>query len=233
MKKKTFLVLLSCFLCQSGFAQLQTTVNANNNNLGALATYGPDGANIGASSTVINPPEQIDGSLHLFESWNNKGVFKTKEGKQLLIRNINFNVDLNTFESEISKDTVFTFSFDNIERVFVNSREFKAVFKPATGLYKVYEVIFSNTDFSILKEYYIEIKKGSSNPMINRRSKYVTQSEYYLEEGKRLSKFKLKKKNILKLVGDKAGEMLAFAKENRLSFKNELDVNRMLNYFTD
>ena len=81
----------------SAQAQLQTTVNANNNNLGALATYGPDGANIGNTSLVINPPENIEGSLYLFDDWDNKGVFVTTVDRKLLIRNINFNIDFCRF----------------------------------------------------------------------------------------------------------------------------------------
>ena len=233
MKKQVIILLICCLVGSVGFAQLQTTVNANNNNLGALATYGPDGANIGSTSLIINPPKPIQGSLHLFDTWKNNGIFVTKEDKQLLIRNINFNVDLGTFESQISKDSVFTFSFDNIKNVYVNSREFKAIFKPATGLYSVYEVIYGGSDFSILKQYRIEVKEGSDNPMVNRQSKYITSSEYFIEQNDRISKFKLKKRNILALVGNKASEMETFARKNNLSFKKELDVNRILSYFLD
>lgn len=211
-------------------AQLQTTVNANNNNLNALATYGPDGANIGSTSLVINPPKNIEGSLYLFEQWNNKGVFVTSEDRKLLIRNINFNIDQGVFESEISKDTVFTFSFDNVDRVFVNSREFKARFIPAKGLYDVYEVIFENDDFAILKKWFIDIKEGSDNPMVNRQSRYVHRSNYYLERNGNVELFKFKKKNLLKLAGNKADEIEAYAKQYKLSFKKEIDVSRMFSY---
>ncbi len=234
MNKRAF-ILLVCFAVTSlGYAQLQTTVNANNNNLGALATYGPDGANIGATSLVLNPTIPIEGSVYLFDTWRNNGVFLTNKDKQLLIRNLNFNIDLGTFESQIAKDTIFTFTFDNIKRVFVNSREFKAIFKPSTGLYTVYEVIYEGEDFAILKKYRITIKKGAeNNPMVNRKTKFITMDEYFLEQGEQLSKFRLKKKTVLKLSGDRASEMQAYAKENKLSFKNELDVNRMLTYFLD
>lgn len=230
--KKINLILTVCLLF-CGFtlqAQLQTTVNANNNNLGALATYGPDGANIGNTSLIINPPENIEGSLYLFEQWENKGVFITDADRKLLIRNINFNIDSGVFESQISKDTVFTFSFDNVERVFVNSREFKARFIPNKGLYDVYEVIFENDDFAILKKWYIEIREGSDNPMVNRKNKYVQRSNYYVERGDQLDLFRFRKKDLLRLAGDKADEIEAYAKQYRLSFKKEIDVSRMFSY---
>ncbi|WP_435579056.1 hypothetical protein [Gilvibacter sp.] len=225
----TTLILL-LLAVSTGFAQLQTTVNANNNNLGALATYGPDGANIGNTSVVINPPKNIEGSLYLFEQWNNKGVFITSEERKLLIRNINFNIDRGVFESEISKDTVFTFGFENVDRVFVNSREFKARFIPSKGLYDVYEVIFENDEFAILKKWFIDIKEGSDNPMVNRKSRYVHRSNYYLERNGNVELFKFKKKNLLKLAGNQADEVEAYAKKYNLSFKKEIDVSRMFSF---
>lgn len=226
--KKLLLVSSLVFCCVLNTqAQLQTTVNANNNNLNALATYGPDGANIGSTSLVINPPESYEGSVYLFDEWNNKGVFMTTKDRKLLIRNINFNVDLGVFESQITKDTVFTFSFDNVQRVFVNSREFKARFTPSTGIYDVYEVIYENDDFAILKQYYIDVREGSDNPMVNRKNKLLRKSRYFIERNDTLRAFRFKKKNILELAGDKADKIEAYAKKHRLSLKKEIDVSRM------
>ena len=54
--KKLMIVLVSFIFTGYGYAQ---AVNPNNNTLGALATYGPDGANIGGSTIVRNPPRPI------------------------------------------------------------------------------------------------------------------------------------------------------------------------------
>lgn len=209
----------------------QTTVNLNNNNLAALATFGPDGANIGAASTYFNPPKEIEGSYHLFDSFNNKGVFFTNTDRQLLIRNINFNIITGLFESEIDDQTVFTFNFDNVDKVTVNGREFISILKPATGKSYVYEQIYEGEDFSILKQHFLRVKKGSDNPMAARPDKYVLKSSYILKKGKKMTAFKLKKKNILNLYGRRSADLEAFAKQNKLSFKNDADVNRMLNSF--
>jgi len=213
-------------------AQLrQSTVNANNNNLAALATFGPDGANIGASSTIFNPPKAITGSYHLFESFNNSGIFFTNNNKQLFIRNINYNIITGLFESEIDDQTVFTSNFDNVDKVAVNGREFVSILQPATGKTFVYEVIYQGEDFSLLKQHYLRIKTGSDNPMAARPDKYVQKSDYILKKGKKMTKFKLKKSNVLSLYGNKAKELEAFAKENKLSFKNDADLKRMLSNF--
>ena len=112
----------------------------------------------------------------------------------------------------------------------MNSREVKARFIPSKGLYDVYEVIFENEDFAILKKWYIEIREGSDNPMVNRSNKYVQRSNYYIEQNDALRLFKFKKKNLLELAGDKADEIEAYAKKYKLSFKKEIDVSRMFSY---
>ena len=215
-----------------GTAQLrQSTVNVNNNNLAALATFGPDGANIGSSSTYFNPPKQISGSYHLFDTFNNKGIFFTEGDRQLFIRNINYNLITGLFESEIDDQTVFTFNFDNIDKLVVNGQEFISVIQPATGKSFVYEVIYEGEDFSLLKQHFLQVKTGSDNPMAMRPDKYVRKSDYLLKRKKKMTNFKLKKSNILALYGKRAKELESFAKENKLSFKDDADLKRMLNNF--
>lgn len=234
MKTNVKLMLVSILALTSiaATAQLrQSTVNANNNNLAALATFGPDGANIGASSTIFNPPKQISGSYHLWDNFNNKGIFFTNNDKQLFIRNINYNIVTGLFESEIDDQTVFTFNFDNVDKVSVNGREFVSILQPATGKTFVYEVIHQGEDFSLLKQHYLRVKTGSDNPMAPRPDKYVRKSDYILKKGKKMTKFKLKKSNILSLYGRRSSELEAFAKENKLSFKDDADLKRMLSNF--
>jgi len=221
-------------LCSTSLvvAQLRPTVDTNNNNLAALATFGPDGANIGASSLVINPPKRVNGSVHLFKSWNNIGVFSIlNNDKKLLIKNINYNVDRDVFESQIGKDSVFTFNFQNIENITINSREFKNLYMPGERANKTFEVIYEGGDFSLLKEYFVVVLEGSDNPQVNRPSKYVQKSNYYVKRNNSFKLFKLKKKNVLKLVKRKADDLEAYVSENNLSYKKDADVKRMLTNF--
>lgn len=207
-------------------------VDVNNNSLGAIASYGPDGANVGGASLVINPPRAIDGSVHLFDSWNNNGTIQTDKAA-FKIRNINFNAQRNAFESKIpNTDSIFTFDFTNIEKMVVNNKVFKNVYSPIEGGNKVYQVVAEADNFAIYKDNYIEIKEGSPNPMLARTNdKYIMRDSYFIKSGKSFKRLRLKKSSILKALGKKASKVEDYAKENNLSFKREQDLQKIANFY--
>lgn len=226
MKKLSLYMLL--FVTAYGFSQT-TGVDPNNNILGALATYGPDGSNVGASSMVFNPPKNIKGSIHLFDTWRNTSVFEVNGSeKKLLLKNINYNIDRDVFESQIGKDSIFTFNFENIKNITINSREFQNIYAPSFSANKTFEVIYQDDSFALLKRYYLTVTEGSDNPMVNRPSKFVQKSEYFVKKGNSVRPFKMKKKDIMALARKKSKDLDAFAKENGLSYKKDNDVKRML-----
>ncbi len=207
-------------------------VDANNNTLGALATYGPDGANVGGASLVINPPRPIEGSVYLFDEWRNNGTIQTADASYKL-RNINFNAQRNAFESQIpNTDSIFTFDFTNIEKMIVNNRTFQNVYSPIDGGYKILEVIAEDGKYAIYKDNYIEIKEGSPNPMLAQANdKYIKRDSYYLKNGKSFKRFRMKKSGILKSMGNKAKKVENYAKENNLSFKNPQQLQKIVSYY--
>ncbi|MFC4632886.1 hypothetical protein ACFO3O_03150 [Dokdonia ponticola] len=230
---KNLIIILVSFLFTTGYSYAQA-VDANNNALNALATYGPDGANIGASSIVRNPPRPIDGTVYLFDSWNNKTLILTNSQEKPfeLNSNINFNTKLNAFESKIDSETIFTFDFTNIDKIIINNRVFKNIYSPVDGGYRIFEVIAASKDFEIYKNYSIDIKEGSPNPQLARANdKYIIKDSYYLKKGKSFKKLKLKKSDILKATGSKSSLVEDYAKENKLNFKNERDVQKIVGYY--
>lgn len=224
--------LVSLTITAVGYAQ-DNAVDTNNNVLNALATYGPDGANIGASSIVRNPARPIDGTVYLFEGWNNNAVIVTNTKKKFSIRNnINFNAKRNVFESKISKDSLFTFDFTNIEKILVNNRTFKNVYSPVDGGYRIFEVVTETDDFEIYKDYTIDIREGNPNPLLARANdKYIMRDGYYAKRGKSFKRLKLKKSEILKMAGSKSSSIEKYAKENNLNFKNERDLQKIASYY--
>ena len=226
------IVLVSLILTMGyGYAQ---AVNANNNSLNALATYGPDGANIGASSIVYNPPRPIDGTVYLFDSWDNNTFIVTnaQEKPFSLASNINFNAKRNAFESKLDSETIFTFDFTNIEKIVINNRTFKNIYSPVDGGYRVFEVIAESKDFEIYKDYTIDIREGNPNPLLARANdKYIMRDSYYVKKGKSFKKLKLKKSEILKAAGSKSSVVEQYAKDNNLNFKNERDLQKIVSYY--
>lgn len=230
MKRKIILILgiLTPFLY--GLAQ-DNPVNANNEIvIRNLSAIGAGAQNLGGTSMIIRPTRNISGSVHLFESWTNTGVLEvtTGENNRFLIRNINYNLYRRVFESEVSEDTIFSFDNKSLSRAFINGREFKEYYFPVERGSTYFEVIYENSQFSLLKYHYLTISEGSDNPMVNRPSKYEQQFTYYLKEKNSFKVFRMRKKEVVSLMAQQEDELMDFVDKYDLSFKRELDVKRML-----
>lgn len=231
MKKIVLIIaLVAAFVVKA--QEDKAAVNANNSiMMQDFAAMGQGSQNIGATSVIINPPKKIEGSVHLFKSWINRGVFVTNEDKKYSLRNINYNVQRNVFESKIGNDSVFTFNTNNVDKIVINNRPFKSIYNPAVRAESIYEVIFENDSFSILKKHEMEVMEGSDNPMIIRPSKYILSESYWVKKRNSVKSFKMKKKNIIKLAGKDAKALTKYADDNNLTFRDDADVTRILNGF--
>lgn len=229
---KTVTLIIACAVATSLYAQ-ETGVDANNNVLGAVATFGAAGAGVGGSNVIFNPPKPIDGKVHVFDTWRNNAIIQTTSGMTLRLRdNINLNAKRNVFESKIGTDSVFTFDFTNIEKMVVNNKTYQNVFSPVEGGYRLFEVVAETEDFSIYKDYRIDIKQGNPNPMLAQTNdKYIMKDSYYVKKGKSFKKFKLKKSSFLKLAGGKSDLLEEYASKNRLNFRDEADLEKIASYY--
>ena len=231
MKKRMILVL--CFATSLAFAQREG-ISPASNVLASIASFGPDGANVGNGSMIFNPPKPIDGTVYVYDNWRNNAVIETTEGSQLRLRdNLNFNAMKNTFEAKMGRDSIFTFDFTNIEKMVVNNKTYKNVYSPVDGGYRIVEVLAENDDFTIYKDYHIDIKEGNPNPMLARSNdKYIMKDSYYVKKGNSFKRFKMRKSDFLKLAGKKSGDLEAFAKKNNLNFKRESDLEKIASYYS-
>ncbi len=196
-----------------------------------------DAANAGSSSfgssvTFYNQKRLTDGTFYLFDDWNNYTIIQTQDNQKFVLRNINLNMERHTFESKVEGDSIFTFGFNNIDKFIINGRTYKNYYWAEDS--KVYEVIYDNNDFQLLKGFRVQLIEGSANPMLNRsRDKYVRKEYYCIRKDNKIKTIKLKKSRILKLVdGDveKANKIVAYARNNSLSFKKERDVQKILEF---
>ena len=170
----------------------------------------------------------IDGSFYLYDQWENRGVIEV-EDKRYVLSNMNYDVRKGTFMSQINQDSLVTFDITTFDRVLINDRPFKSIYNPSKRANETFEIIFEGPDFSILKGYAIEITEANPNPMINRSKRRVLKkSSYFVKKRNSIKRFKMKKKNLLALAGDKKGQLENYAKANRLSFKKDNDVRRMM-----
>ena len=185
----------------------------------------------GSTVRFVNPARRIEGSVHLFEKWENTAIIYTSDNQRFLLRNINLNLKRNTFESKVSKDSLFTFNFNNIEKFVINNKTYKNYYWDEDN--KVYQIIYENQNFQILKGFKLILIEGSVNPMINRiNDRYIKKEYYFLRQDDRIENFKLKRKGILKLVDDeeRVKNIQEYVGRNDLSFKKENDIVKILQY---
>lgn len=187
-------------------------------------------ASLGNSVYFVNPKRTIEGTVYLFDTWDNYGVIHTTDHQKLALYNINLNIKRNTFESKIGKDSIYAFNFNNIDKFVINGRTFKNYYWDNDN--RVYEVIAKGKNYEILKGFSIKYVEGSPNPMLNRKSdRYVRNEKYYLRKDNKIVFFNLKKSRVLKLMNLdelKKNKVLTFAEERKLSFKKEADVRKII-----
>jgi len=228
MKK---IILLTATVMTVGLSYAQTNNNNVENNSSQILNASSSSRSYGTSSaTFVNPAKKAQGSIHLFKSWNNLAVIHTTDQQKFSLKNINLNIERNTFESKISEDSIFTFNFNNIDRFVVSNRIFKNHYYDNSN--RVFEVIYESGKVSLLKGYKIQLVKGSPNPMLNRSTdKNVQKYFYFIKEGSSIKSFRLKKSNILDLMSsDQAKAAEKYAKSNRLSYKKDADINAILTH---
>jgi hypothetical protein len=224
--KKTF-VLIALITVSVVFAQ--TNNNVENNAADVFGKVGNSATSYGSpSATFFNPARRVEGSVYLFKDWNNQGVIQTNDSQKFSLKNINLNIERNTFESKISEDSIFTFNFTNIDKILINNRAFKNYYYD--GANRVFEIIYDSGKLALLKGYKIQLVKGSPNPMLNRSTDRNVQKEFYfVMENNLIKPFRLKKKNILGLMTSEQAKIADnYAKQHRLSYNKDQDINRIL-----
>ena len=197
-----------------------------------------ESTNFGTSFFYNQPSKVILGSAYLFDEWNNDGEIQTLTGERFLVRNINLNISRNAFEAKVNdNDSIFSFNFNNIKQIIINGKYYKNYFYNEDN--GVYELVYSGKTFSILKGFTVKLVTGSGNPMVNRSNdKYVKKESYFIRstDKKTIESFKMNKRSLNKLFENNlkdVSRILAFIDSGNLSYKDEKDVIRMLEFAFD
>lgn len=191
--------------------------------------------NFGTSFFYNQPNKVVLGSAYLFDEWNNNGEIQTLTGERFLVRNINLNISRNAFEAKINdNDSIFSFNFNNIDQIIINEKKYKNYF--SNGDNRVYQVIYNDKNFSLLKGFSVKLVTSSGNPMVNRSNdKYVKKREYFFRNvnDNLIDSFRLNKRSLNKVIQNSPkglATVLAYIELNDLSYKNELDVVQILTF---
>ena len=235
MKKIHITFILVIFSSSLIFSQGSSSTSVSDNNTNTLNRIaGGDGnqtTRVGTAMRFINPPKIVDGSIYLFESWKNYPVTViSKDNKSYTLNNVNFNLRTNRIVTKLSKDSVFVFDMNKIGKINIQDKIFKKI---ATQIgERIFEVVYEAEDLSVLNFHSVKLIEGSVNPMIGRKTdKLMHRQTFYVLKGESLVEFRLKKKDILKLIPrdeDERNKLAQYYTVNKLSFKSQEDLKEAL-----
>ena len=226
-------IIFTLLLLASNIIIAQTNLGTDFNALGSNAS-----SDFGTSFFYNQPNKFIIGSAYLFEEWNNDAEIQTLTGERFLVRNINLNISRNAFEAKINdNDSIFSFTFNNIKQIIINGKSYKNYYYNEDN--RVYELIYSGKNFTLLKGFDVKLVTGSGNPMVNRSNdKYVKKESYFIrsKSEKTIENFKMNKRSLNRLFEKSAVDLnriLGFIDSGNLSYKDEKDVISMLEFAFD
>lgn len=226
-------IIFTLIILASNVIIAQTNLGTDFNALGSNAS-----SDFGTSFFYNQPNKFIIGSAYLFEEWNNDAEIQTLNGERFLVRNINLNISRNAFEAKINdNDSIFSFTFNNIKQIIINGKSYKNYYYNEDN--RVYELIYSGKNFTLLKGFDVKLVTGSGNPMVNRSNdKYVKKESYFIrsKSEKTIENFKMNKRSLNRLFEKSAVDLnriLGFIDSGNLSYKDEKDVISMLEFAFD
>jgi len=224
-------VLSIILIFSISFLSAQNDNFSNNQSSTSTGISSPFNNSFGGSTYYTNPKEFVMGSIYLYDDWENTGIVYTRTNQKFVLQNLNLNIQRNAFQVKISKDSLFTYNFNNIEKFVVNNIIYKNFYSEDGK--RIYEIIYESDDFTILKGFHIEFVTGSANPMVNRpNARYIRKKTYYLRKDKNIKPYKLSKKKIVKLIDDqeRIAKLEQFMEENKLSYKKSEDLKKGLEF---
>ena len=226
-------IIFTLIVLASNVVIAQTNLGTDFNALGSNAS-----SDFGTSFFYNQPNKFIIGSAYLFEEWNNDAEIQTLTGERFLVKNINLNISRNAFEAKINdNDSIFSFTFNNIKQIIINGKSYKNYYYNEDN--RVYELIYSGRNFTLLKGFDVKLVTGSGNPMVNRSNdKYVKKESYFIRSNneKTIENFKMNKRSLNRLFEKSTVDLnriLGFIDSGNLSYKDEKDVISMLEFAFD
>ena len=236
---KLFILHLLCLVISVNYVFSQETEsNTINKNSGEyfrdnfLRIY--NGSSGGFWTKGNSYSEKLEGTPYLYKGWDSSMELRTEDNKVFKVNNCNYDVTEDVFVAKMSKDSLFKFDNNNVKIVKTKDKIFKKINNSGTEMFL--EVLLDDENVAFLKKYYKTIKKGKINPMTRElisKDRYFDANEFYFLKKDKLIKIKLSKKSILTNLKDKKKieRLNKYCKENKLKYRLEKDVVKILNYY--
>lgn len=194
-------------------------------------------SNAGLWVVTKGTSDNIGGSLYLLNNWFAKGYLVTREDKILSITGLNYDSKNDAFVVKIAEDSIFMFDDSKLKEVKIDDKKFKKYFNvPNLGNQSknsYLEVLGSTNDMDFLKYHGKKLKLGRVNPLTQSSTpdEYVDMHKIYFKKGDSINEVKLNKKEICQLFGEKSNEIKKFISKNKISLKEEKNLQKILNYY--
>lgn len=214
MKIKSILALFILFTTFS-FAQVYRNADIFNPN-GGLAI-----------KVNNNKSNGIEGSKHLFATWDGNYIVQSIKGTRYNLNNLNYNLQSKKLESLLTKDSIFELKSNQVDYILTNNKRYKVINE------ELFQEL-NNGKFKIYKQFTVKVQDAFINPMTKTESgapQYVQVPKYFYYRNDILTPFKLKKKDVLGLLSDKESEIKKYADDKDFSFSEEHDVIKIINYY--
>jgi hypothetical protein len=175
----------------------------------------------------------IDQSQYLFLDWNESSQIFFSENKVFTIKNLNYNIDSKKLESIIGKDSIFQFNENRIDFIKRYDKKFK--FYNFNDSNQLFQELYVSKNIIFLKGFKLILKEAFINPMTNAvisEAKKVIIEKYFCKiSDNDFMPLDLKKKAVLKLMGDKSSQIEKFVSDSKLSYSSENDLIKIFNYY--
>lgn len=176
-----------------------------------------------------NISADVEGSPYLIKDWADGSVTIEKGVYKSLKLKYNINNDEVVF---LGKDNAVMNVVDPVKKFSIGDRNFVAGFPAVSQLTKTafYEVL-SDGKATLLKHYTALIQETRSygSAAVNRQ--YAQSESYFVFINGKMIVAKPDRKAILEILADKATELDTYAKANKLNFKKDADLGKLVDYY--
>lgn len=207
---------------------LEFTITAFGQNTGMLGT---DGVSVNYGSLKNN--KIIDGTPYLFADSKSDSFIFADEKVNYNIKNLDYNLLSKTLESKSSKDSLFVFDLDKVYSIKKDNKNYK--FYKINNKNDLYELIYNSDKIIFLKGFVLSVKSAKTNALtkeIEENEKYVIKEKYFINlNNTNFTEIDLKKKAILKAMGDKSTLVDKYASDSKLSFTEEKGLGKIFQYY--
>lgn len=169
--------------------------------------------------------------VYLYKDWNNKGAVFANN-KKYILENINYNVLSDSFDAIMNKDSVYTFKSSQLDSIKVNGLVFVKLFSNSKNSF--FQKLVTGEKLSLFKKISTRTKKGKYDNLTGKTTanRYIKVHKYYILKNESLFQINLNKKTVMNLFDDGNDKAITnFVKKEKLSFKRENSVIKIIKYY--